>query len=198
MIPGNPLDSYLDPGETLLWSGQPKQGVFLQTADMLLIPFSLAWGGFAFFWEASVLGPTFMPKGLPSHSAPLFMSLWGIPFCLVGLYLIIGRFFFDAYSRAKTWYGITDRRVIVYKSGLGTRINSIDYLNLTELNLAEHKDNSGDVLFDLPGPWGNMAGAGGWPTTRAYAQAPGFYLLPQARTTYNLIRELQQKARSRA
>ena len=38
---GTPLDSYLDPGERLLWSGQPKQGVRLQATDVLMIPFSL-------------------------------------------------------------------------------------------------------------------------------------------------------------
>jgi hypothetical protein len=194
MILGTPLDRYLDPGEQLVWSDRPKQGLRLQAGDVFLIPFSLLWGGFAFIGEASVTGLLpILPKGLPS---PLLYSLLGIPFCLVGLYLIVGRFFFDAYARGKTWYGVTDRRVVVLKSALGTKIDSIKFLDLEELNLAERKDNSGDVLFDLPGALGNMLGAGGWPVTHAYAQAPGFYLLPQARTTYNLIRELQQKARS--
>ncbi len=201
MISGTPLDSYLDPGEQLLWSGQPKQGVRLQAADAFMIPFSLVWGGFAFFWEASVLGLTSFTshQRVPVHSGvPIFMAIWGIPFCLVGLYIIFGRFFFDAYARNRTWYGITDRRVIVLKSSFNTNISSIDYINLTNLNLLERKDNSGDILFGLPGPWGSMAGASGWPSSRRYPLTPGFYLLPQARTVYNLIRELQQKARSRA
>ena len=186
---GTPLDSCLDPGEQLVWSGQPKQGVRLQAGDVFLIPFSLLWGGFAFFWEASVLG--FNPL-LPFHSRtsvhsgpPLFMALFGIPFCLMGLYIIFGRFFFDAYARGKTWYGITDRRVIVLKSGFNTNITSVDYINLTNLNLVERKDNSGDILFGLPGPWGNIAGSGGWPSSQRYPQTPGFSLLPQARTTFS-------------
>jgi hypothetical protein len=199
MILGTPLDSCLDPGEQLVWSGRPKQGVRLQAGDVFMIPFSLMWGGFAFFWEASVLGltPLTNHQHVPAHGgAPLFMALWGIPFCVIGLYIIFGRFFFDAYARGKTCYGVTDRRVIVLKSAFSTNINSIDYINLTNLNLVERKDNSGDILFGMPGPWGNMAGAGGWPTSRRYPQTPGFYLLPQARTVYNLIRDLQQKART--
>ena len=197
MILGTPLDRYLDPGEKLVWSGQPKQGVRLQAFDLFLIPFSLVWAGFAFFWEATVLGLVPLQGGpTRDNHPPLFFALWGIPFCLIGLYFVVGRFFGDAASRRRTWYGVTDKRVIVLKSGFSTNINSIDYINLTNLNLVERKDNSGDILFGLPGPWGNMAGAGSWPSSRRYPQTPGFYLLPQARTTYNLIRELQQKART--
>jgi hypothetical protein len=201
MIPGTPLDSYLDPGETLLWSGQPKQGVRLQASDAALIPFSLMWGGFAFFWEASVLGLTPMTSNhrVPVNStAPAVMALWGIPFCLIGLHFIFGRFFSDAYSRSKTWYGVTDKRVLILKSAFSTILNSIDYMNLSNLNLLERKDNSGDVLFALPGQMVNWAGEGNWQRSRRTPQAPGFYLLPQARTVYNLIREQQQKARSHA
>jgi len=196
MIFGTPLEPYLDPGEKLVWSGQPKQGVRLQAADFFMIPFSLMWGGFAFFWEAGVLGliPLGGKNGSASH-APIFMAIWGIPFCLIGVYIIIGRFFGDAYARRKTWYGITDRRVVVLKSSFSTNVTSIDYANLTNLNLNERKDNSGDILFGLPGPMSAFAGSG-WPQSRRGALTPGFYLLPDARQVYNRIREMQQKSRA--
>lgn len=97
---GTPFDRFLDPGEKLLWSGQPKQGLRFQAADVFMIPFSLMWGGFAFFWEASVLGfgrTTAHPKPMP-----IFMAIWGIPFVLIGLHMIVGRFFYDAALRKRT------------------------------------------------------------------------------------------------
>ena len=148
---GSPLDRFLDPGERLLWSGQPKQGLRLQASDALMIPFSLMWGGFAIFWEASVLGliPLSNHGTHPPHPAPIFMAIFGIPFVLIGLYMIIGRFFFDAMSRKKTWYGVTDRRLIVLKSIFSSSVNSFDYANLPNLNLVERGDHSGDTATSV-------------------------------------------------
>jgi hypothetical protein len=200
MTLGTPLDSYLDAGEHLLWSGQPRQGVRLQASDWLAIPFSLLWCGFAFVWETVALGAAFSEHAKADPRTPAWVvwlfPLWGVPFVLAGLYIVFGRFFVDALRRKKTWYGITDRRVIVVSSGFSTNVATIDYINLTNLNLVERKDNSGDVLFGLPAPYAAFIPAC-WPTLRRQNLTPGFYQLPQARTVYNQIRELQQKARTR-
>jgi hypothetical protein len=45
------LSAELGRSEKLLWSGRPRQGVFLTSRDASMIPFSLMWGGFSFFWE---------------------------------------------------------------------------------------------------------------------------------------------------
>ena len=68
------LSAELRRSEKLLWSGRPRQGVFLTQNDAGMIPFSLMWGGFSFFWEYQAV----------NSRAPLFVDLWGVrvPRCL--------------------------------------------------------------------------------------------------------------------
>jgi len=195
---GSPFESFLDPGEKLLWSGQPKQGVRLQAGDLFMVPFSLMWGGFAFFWEASVLGLTRITTHTkqPVENAggiPIFMALWGIPFVVIGLYMIFGRFFYDAALRNKTWYGITDRRLIILKSFFTSKVSSFDYATLSNLNLVERGDRSGDILFGTPSPMAGFANSS-WPGSGRYA-VPGFYLLPDARQVFSRLQAAKQSAK---
>src|SRR5207248_9093079 len=44
--------------EQVLWVGQPDPRVLFVGADILLIPFSIMFCGFALFWEAGVLAST--------------------------------------------------------------------------------------------------------------------------------------------
>src|SRR5687768_8189983 len=88
----SPIEAEMGPGERLIWSGQPRQGLRLRGTDVIFIPFSLVWGGFAIFWEVMVI----------KMKAPIFMAFFGIPFVVIGLYIMVGRFFYDAAARRRT------------------------------------------------------------------------------------------------
>jgi len=178
------LQRELAPQEKLLWVGQPRQGLLLRSADLFLIPFSLLWGGFAVFWEASVV----------RTGAPFFFKLWGVPFVLVGIYIVFGRFFVDARQRRRTFYGVTDQRVVIITGLFGRSIQSLDLGSLPGLSLDEKANGQGTISFGASQwPYAWMQGSG-WPTGRGRA-VPCFDSIAGARQVYELIRRAQRDAK---
>jgi hypothetical protein len=45
------------------------------------------------------------------------MVLWGIPFLVIGNYMVWGRFLADAWLKRRTYYAVTNRRVLVLQDG---------------------------------------------------------------------------------
>jgi hypothetical protein len=170
--------------ERVLWTGRPRSGILLRPADALLIPFSLLWGGFAIFWEATVI----------TQRAPFFFKLWGVPFVLVGLYLIVGRFFADARQRAKTYYGITSERIIIISGLFRRSVKSLNIETLSDITLTEKSDGSGTITLGPTHPMLGWLGGASWPGTQQYSP-PGLDLIDDACSVYETIRAAQRDAK---
>jgi hypothetical protein len=177
----------LGAGEWLLWSGAPIQGLRFRGSDLLMIPFSLLWAGFTVFWEYSVV-----------HSnAPVFMVIWGIPFIVAGLYLVVGRFFLDSYLRGRTLYAITDQRALIVGGGFGHQVRSLPLRNLAEVNLKENGDGSGSIVLGGANPFNYMFAGTPWPGA-GKRFAPSFDSIVDARKVYGVLQEAQRLASSPA
>ena len=174
---------HLDPDERLIWSGQPRQGLVLRAFDVFMIPFSLIWGGGVVFWEYSAI----------TGGAPLFFALWGIPFVLVGLYMIIGRFFVDARLRANTFYGLTDRRAVIVSGLVSSTVKSFPLGSLSEISVREKADGSGTLLLGRPAPFSEWYQGLHWPGTSQF-QTPGFEMIPEAKRVHDQLREAKRSA----
>ena len=96
------LAPYLLPDETLLWTGRPDPSRHLDASDLFLVPFSLLWGGSVISFEVGALA-----QGDAS------LALFGIPFVVIGLFLIAGRFLVKARQKRSTVYGLTAARALV-------------------------------------------------------------------------------------
>jgi hypothetical protein len=173
----NVVSQLLGTGEALLWAGRPRQGVILRGSDVFLIPFSLMWGGFAIFWESSVI----------LSGAPFFFMLWGIPFVLVGLYLIVGRFFVDSWMRARTYYGVTTDRAVIHKQGLGQHTTSLDRARLPNIQLVERKDGRATIRLGSTPAWGRMYEGFQWPGAGRH-MPPSFEQISDGRRVFDLLR----------
>jgi hypothetical protein len=189
------LSRELSSKEQMLWTGKPKQGVIFRPSDFFLIPFSVMWCGFAVFWEYTVLTQmVFSPhrQNIPGPMAVIF-PLWGIPFVLIGLYMVFGRFFVEAKARETTYYGVTSDRILI-KSGLFSRtVKSLNLRTLLDLSFTEGDEGRSTITFGPANPWTGLIGNSSWPGA-SQKVAPSFDLIPDARRVYELIREAQTKA----
>jgi Bacterial PH domain len=173
-------------GEQILLAGRPRQGFVLRATDALLIPFSLLWGGFAIFWEVGVI----------ASGAPWFFAIWGVPFVLVGLYIIFGRFLFDARQRARMLYAVTFERVIIISGLLSRRVKSLSLDTLSDVSLTEGRNGSGTISFGPLPPFHSWYGQSGWPVS-GYSAVPSFQLADDVRQVYEIICDAQRKAKRR-
>ncbi len=162
------LSGYLLRGEKILWTGRPPRGVMFTRSDAFTIPFFLVWTGIPLF-------------GLFSQGRSGFgvQSLFFAPFFLMGGYMLIVRFFHDAWVRAHTFYAVTDRRILILRDGPRAALRSFDRGNLGILELLED-GSRGTILFGQ-----RPAGGRGFiflpPTT------PQFLGIENAREVFDLI-----------
>ena len=179
----NALGRELTREEEFLWAGRPKQGLYIRRSDLVAVPFSLVWAGFAIFWEIMVI----------TTGAPFFFKLWGLPFVAVGLHMVFGRFFFDARTRARTFCAVTNRRALILVVGRTRNLLSIDLADAGELFLEEWPDGSGTI--SIGAPRAPVAGIEMWPNARKQQQPPTLERIADARGVFNAMLDVQQEQR---
>lgn len=169
--------------ETIRWIGQPIPGRIFSPADLFLVPFSLFWLGFSLFWEGAVV----------AMDAPWFFKLWGVPFVLIGLYLVIGRFFHQSWLRRHTIYAVTDRRVLVIRAAASRNTQAVFLKDLPIVNRRVRMDGTGTIIFG--DSYGQTLAAGGFAMRGRYAGAAPmcFQEIPDVDAVYRLLMELREE-----
>lgn len=104
-------ERYLEPGERVLWQGQPVGGIIWSRRDIPVSLFGLVFLSFAIFWMAMA----------SSTGAPYAFRFFGLPFAAIGAFMLFGRYLWDAYKRQHSWYTLTDRRGLIATEIFGKR-----------------------------------------------------------------------------
>lgn len=125
---------YMIDDEYILWRGRPEKGNIFTGRDIIVVLFSIMWLLFSLFWEITVI----------KSGTSFFLVLWGLPFVGVGLYMLFGRFIHTAYLRDKTFYVITNKKIIIKR---GNRIEMHDERDLPPMDITIHKNGNGTILF---------------------------------------------------
>ena len=187
------LQPELSSGETIYWAGMPNPSVIFHSDDWAAIPFSLFWGGFAIFWEAGVLGYW----GNNPHHNPIswFMALWGVPFVVIGQYIIWGRFLVDAWLKRRTYYAVTNRRVLILLEGWKRKSRFYFLESIPELT--REGDAIGTLWLGTKAPVFGARGSAtqGFSRFSAGGPVPRLVDIDDAGSVYRLILDLREQAR---
>lgn len=175
---------YLAPGERLLWEGAPATGLRLRPGDGGGIVVGLIFVGFGSVWTvqaAAAGGPAVLPW------------LAALP-VLTGLWLGLGRLFWDRHRRRHTRYALTDRRALIATAHRGRRMRALTIAPGMQL---EHR----------PGPEGTIVLARetllgqritGRAQRRGNLEEVGFAFIPDGERVMALIHAvLRERARER-
>ena len=173
-------------GEELLWSGRPDPQrrsavsparVFL-ILGLVFLPISVV---IVIIGLALLLSSVF-PPGSQAGSLGLFIP-GGVFFLLGLIYLIIG--LVGSFPSRNALYAITNRRVIILRSGRYLSVSSYSKRAITQVHRIERPDGSGDLIFvgNLPyGGYGNNQSNAGISSTGrlgAFSAIPNVRLVEQ-------------------
>jgi hypothetical protein len=179
---------HLSAEEHIEWVGGPDPANHFTRADLFLVPFSLFWGGGVIFW---LVGAT---------TAGGAFGLFGVPFVLVGLYFIFGRFAYKAYRKRRTVYAVTDRRVLeIVRRQRGESVDAVYLRSLPSISTSVGADGKGSVRFGPTTPWfGAMYANTGMEFLSRGAATGGvaFYDIDDPRGVAELIERLREADRS--
>jgi len=131
-------------GETVLWQGRPDARIVWNdivsaqgAAGLLITGISLL--------GLSGLGKLAFGDGVGVNRLFAF-PLFHLPFLLVGLYLMLGPIFRDAFLRGRTWYKLTNRAAYIARDIRGKR--SLARYPFEEMSSPDlHDDAPGSVFF---------------------------------------------------
>jgi hypothetical protein len=179
-----PFAAHLLPGEEILWTGRPDPRRVFTASDWFVIPFSLVWAGGAFFWEGAVISGLASSPSSKYAVVPWVFALFGLPFVLMGLYLIVGRFVHRAWAHRRTWYALTNKRALVAYGPAGQHGRSVTLGDVKDISADRRTDGSGTITFGQADRATTIVGA--MPRS-SFLGAPGWMGIRQGPLTFTNI-----------
>ena len=170
--------------ETLIWRGQPTQGLRFSPQDIFAVPFAALWLLLVIVMFGFVL--------TDAQDVDPFAYLMLPVFVVIGLYMLVGRFAVDIVARRRTHYMLTDQRAVI-ESGLFTAHRaSVNLAAAAAIQLQGGRKGRGSVKFGATNVFYAMIPPS-WPGAAAFLP-PTFHDIADAERVYNLAVKAQRDA----
>lgn len=168
-------EGILEPGERVLWQGQPVPDLDWSEVDRRDIIFGLVFAGFAVFWMVVAAASTW------GEGAAMVLPLFGLFFLAIGLKRAGGSVLLDARRRRGTWYTLTDRRAFV-ASDLGGR-RTLEAYPIDATTRIDHDPTRGHIWFAT-----DFVKKG----RKSRKRRIGFTHLSETRTVHDLMQQVRE------
>ncbi len=193
----NPFRDCLEPGETLLWHGQPnkRRYVLHDMYTLLMLPVGVVSISIVFI-ELLFLRNI----ELPLIGTLLYGILMLMPLFVVGI--CIARLWMTRRTAANTRYAVTDQRILI-RTGLFSRQEvSIPLSTLPDLQLSKQSEECGTIIFAPVSRWQQLIGGSWFVGGVAFAKRisggsthpPAFVAIDRATEVYNLTENARHQA----
>ena len=105
---------------------------------------------------------------------------------LIGLYLMVGRFLLDAWIRGGMLYAVTNKRILISRSGPFGKFTALGLDRLPDASISESAGGRGTIRFgELAPMWGGRNGISSW--TPSLDPTPQFIAIENARSVFDQI-----------
>lgn len=167
-------------GERLIWADRPVAPARQMLAMLPVSLFGMVFAGFAAFWIIGAASVT------PDNGVFSFFPLFGIPFLLVGLGIMLLPVW--AWMGAKkTVYAISSDRLVIIARG---SVRSFEPQEIENLERRERPDGTGDIIFSRDDVRTHSSRG-----SRTRVRREGFFGIPEVRRVEDEIRRLKQRGR---
>lgn len=134
--------------EQILWQGEPKNVPLFHKSDILILPFTILFGGFLIAYAVISAIMMFAGQGI-------WFSLVGITFLLMGIYIVFLRLWYRKKRIKRQRYFVTSKRVFAFDTLrddvlFDIPLNETDlYLGHKSLILTDVTNATGDFVYNL-------------------------------------------------
>jgi len=122
---------------------------------------------------------------------PLFPA---VIFIVVAGYITFGRFIFKNYKKKRTYYFVTDKRVVVVTNTLNKTVQAEFIDRIPSINKTVNSKGVGSVSFGNSNPASAMYGNTGMDFFGSYygQGAPVFYDIKEANKVYDMVNGMRK------
>ncbi|GAB5521859.1 MAG: hypothetical protein RhofKO_41100 [Rhodothermales bacterium] len=174
------IRSEIPDDEEILWAGQPDEWE-ASKRGWPIFGFAIPWTLFSIFWMFAAAG-----FGMPNFGDGTgFFALFGIPFVLIGLFMLASPFFM-ARNAKHTVYVVTDQRALIFTGKDSVEVETYAPNELNSLDRTIRSNGTGSIRFKEPPKAKNNRNS-----VQLKLDKSGFYGIPDAQYVYDTLRQLQ-------